>query len=730
MVKSLGMVTLAVRDKSSSRFLFSQSWYRVAGLVPKLRSHTQIHRHIYRGEDWYVLQDHSTGRFHRFTPEAYLIIGFMDGVRTVDDIWKAACARLGDDMPGQDEVIDLLVQLNSVDALQSDILPDVGDLHQRYTRQKRSKWLSAIYSPVALRFPLFDPERFLQYTKRLVNPLFGWPGAIVWSLFVIYAFVLAGMHWGELTGNISDRVLSVENLVLLWFIYPVVKAFHEFGHAYAVKRWGGEVHEMGVMLLVFVPVPYVDASASSAFRSKYERMLVGGAGILVEVFIAALAMVVWVNVEPGALRAVAFNVIILTTFSTLLFNGNPLLRFDAYYVLSDFLEIPNLGAKANKYAGYLFRRYLVGSDDSDNPASTRSEAAWLLTYAVTSFVYRIFITIRIILFVAGKFFVLGLLIALWTGINSVVIPIYKGLRSFINNPQIKSAKARVYIISFVTVSLFLAFILWMPMPSFTMAEGVVWVSEDSRVHAGADGFIVRVVAEPGKHVVRGEVLIECEAPELTAQVKLSRARLKEMQARHRAAFSVDPAHALILEDEIRRQSAELASVTAELDALKVKSPNDGIFLMDRVIDMPGHYVTKGMPMAYVVDFSRTTVRVVVDQTEIERVTNSLRSVHARLSGDLSTRRPATLIRRVPAATKELPSLALSVEGGGGVALDPALSGAPQAFEKFFLLDLRVEGKMIERVGERVFVRFTHDPEPYATRWYRVIRRTFLRRFDV
>ena len=140
--------------------LFSISWYRVADLKPRLRSHVQIHRHTYRGKDWYILQDHSTGRFHRFSPEAYLIIGLMDGQRTLKEIWEAACERLGDDMPTQDEVIGLLAQLHRADALQSDIPPDIEDLHQRSIRQQRSRWLNVLRSPLSIRIPLVDPDRF------------------------------------------------------------------------------------------------------------------------------------------------------------------------------------------------------------------------------------------------------------------------------------------------------------------------------------------------------------------------------------------------------------------------------------------------------------------------------------------------------------------------------------------------------------------------------------------
>ena len=177
------------------------------------------------------------------------------------------------------------------------------------------------------------------------------------------AIFLAAHHWRELTADISDRILAVDNLLLIAVCYPVIKALHELGHGYAVKAFGGAVHEVGVMFLVFAPMPYVDASASSEFRSKWRRALVGAAGMGVEVFVAALALYVWLLVEPGLVRALAYNIMLIASVSTVLFNGNPLLRYDGYYILTDVLEIPNLWQRAARYWGYLVERYAFRSDE-------------------------------------------------------------------------------------------------------------------------------------------------------------------------------------------------------------------------------------------------------------------------------------------------------------------------------------------------------------------------------
>ena len=710
--------------------LFSESWYRVAELSPRLRSHAQIHRHTYRGKDWYVLQDHSTGRFHRFSEEAYHIIGLMDGRRTLDEIWEAACASLGDDMPTQEEVIRLLAQLHHADVLQTDMPPDIADLYKRQKREKRTLWLGQLRSPFAIRLPIFDPERFLKATQFLVRPLYGWIGMLVWCAVVISALILLGIHWDELTSNLADRVLALENLFLLWLIYPVVKTLHEFGHAYTVKHWGGEVHEMGIMFLVFVPIPYVDASSSSAFQEKHKRIIVGGAGIMMEAFLASIAMWVWVNVEPGAVRALAFNVMIIAGISTILFNGNPLLRFDAYYILSDYLEIPNFGSRSNRYIGYLCQRYLFNIKEVQNPVSAPGEAPWMVLYGIASFAYRIFIMIRIATFVASKFFMVGVVLAVWGFFSMLVMPLYKVLRYAFTDPAMQRKRGRILSVTGIIVGLLAIVVLAVPIPSFTVAEGVLWAPENSQVYAGSHGFVKRIIASPGQKVNRGDPLIICENPDLAAELEVLEARLKEFEARRRLSVTRDRTEAKILMDEIERIKAELDKKKDEKEDLIVRSPSNGILLLPNWKDLPDRFLRRGEPVGYVVDFSKVTARIVVPQRDVDRVRSETRLVVARLAETIHQEFPAFVKREVPAASNDLPSLALSLEGGGSLALDPREKEELKAFEKLFHFEIIISGSVLKTIGERVFVRFEHDPEPLVFRWYRAIRRTLLSKFSV
>jgi len=707
---------------------YSQSWYRVADLRLRLRAHVEIHRHVYRGEPWYVVQDHATGQFLRFSVEAHQLIGRMDGERTLAAIWEQACAELGDDMPTQDEVIELVGKLYRANLLQGSLPPDVEDLVRRGRKVRRARWLQQLSSPLGVRIPLLDPDRLLEASAPLARPLFSPLGALLWLVLVGSAALLAARHWQALGENLSDRVLSLENLAALWLLYPVIKALHELGHGYAVKRWGGEVHEMGIMLLVFVPVPYVDASAASAFASRRARMVVGAAGILVEALIAALAMLVWVAVEPGAVRALAFNTMLIAGLSTVAFNGNPLLRFDGYYVLADWLEIPNLAGRANRYLGYLFRRLALGVGDATSPAGSAGEALWLAGYAVLSFAYRIAVMAAIVVFVAGKYFVVGVALAVWSVIGVLVVPLTRTLAATLRDPEVRRRPLRASLALGGLAALAVTLVGWLPAPLTTTVEGVVWASEGSRVRAAENGFVRRVVAAPGSQVQAGEPLLITEEPGLDAELKVLAAQIAAAEARAAERLRA-PAERKVIDEELRYLRGRRSELEARRAALVIRSPAAGMVILPGADDLPGRFVTRGEFLGYVVDLARPALRVPVPEARIDLVRQRRLAVRVRFASHSERVYPAVVRQLAPAASRELPSAVLTVDGGGAIARDPAARDELRAFEPYFMLDLEVPGVPRRYVEERALVRFEHPPEPLAARWYRALRRLLLRRFD-
>jgi putative peptide zinc metalloprotease protein len=711
--------------------LFSPVWYRVAQLKPRLRSHVRLHRHHYRDQIWHILQDPLSGRHHRFSPTAYFMIGLWDGAHSVQQVWDLAHEKLTDDAPSQDEMIRLLSQLHNADLLICDLPPDTEELFKRHQSQQRKEQKQRFRNPLALRIPLWDPDTFLQRGLPLVRPLFSWLGGAIWLAVVVTAAVLTGMHWPALTTNMIDRVLTPQNLLLLWLLYPVVKGLHEFGHGFATKLWGGEVHTMGIMFLVLAPVPYVDASSATAFASKRQRIVVGAVGIMTELFIAALALFVWINSELGLVRTLAYNTLLIGAVSTLFFNINPLLRFDGYYILTDLIEMPNLASRAQRYLGYLIQRYGFGVSDAQPPNVGPGERVWFVGYGIAAFVYRLLIMGVIILLVAGKFFIIGVLLALWATWTMLALPVYKQLVFLFTSPQLRRHRARAVVSSSLLFVLVTTILLGLPVPLTTHAEGVIWLPEHAQVRPQGEGVVQRFLAEPDTTVSSGQPLFALEDPLLPAEINVLEAQLQELKAQYTSEWRNERVKANITQKKMETVQADLARARERQQALIVRSPTAGQFIVPQAQDLIGRFLKQGELMAYVADFSHITVRSVVSQTAIGLIRQGTENIDVKLAERITDTLPAVITRSVPGATDRLPSPALGTQGGGQIPVDPNDSENVKTLVSVFQIDLKLPAATpISGLGGRVFVRFDHGKEPLAFQWYRQIRQLFLKRFGV
>jgi putative peptide zinc metalloprotease protein len=714
-----------------SRALFSQQWYRVKDLCPRLRSHAEVHRQVFRDEVWYIIEDRATGAMQRVSEAGYRLVGLMNGRRTVDEIWRRAGELLGDALPSQEETIELLIRLHQADVLHAELPPDMLRVTERGAKTRHRRAMQSFKNPLAIRVPLLDPDGFLRSTLWAVRPFMGWFGAVVWVAAVGSALVLLALHGRELSANVADRVLTAGNLVHILATYPIIKALHELGHGYATRRWGGAVHEIGVMFLVFLPVPYVDASTASAFRSKWQRAGVAAAGIIVELFLAAIAMILWTALEPGLLRAMMLNVMLVAGISTLLFNGNPLLKFDGYYVLSDLAEIPNLGPRSNQYLLYLIQRYLFGLEDARSPALARGERGWFVVYGLASLVYRLAIMATIILFVAGRFFEVGLALALWALVLLVAVPTAKGLHFVVASPRLEGRRRRAVTVT-VVVGLVLAWTLGTrPVPRATVVEGIVWAPEHAIANAGADGFVAEVIGAPGQRLAPGDPILRIEDPLLDARISLLESRVGELELRRLVALSGEPAELDIAKQELALAEEELDLATDLAGERLLASEGDGVLLLPGAEELVGRFVRKGDTLAYVVGPNDAIIRAVVGQDEVDLVRRETRAVSVRLASRPMEVHPARVLRAAPQATNVLPSPALATSGGGRLPLDPAAQDGLRSLESLFVFDLDLtDGTSLMSIGERVHVRFEHEPAPIIDQVWRSLRQIFLRDLNV
>src|SRR5437868_1869274 len=301
---------------------FSESWYRVVGLKPKLRGTAQISRQYYRGERWYVVRDPAGNQFHRLSDAAYRFVGLLDGRRTVGEAWDLVGGQLADDAPTQPEVIQILSQLYAANLVETDIPPDATVLLRRHKQFQKRQWQGRLMNILFPRIPLWDPDRFLKRWLPLARVFLSKFGAVLWFAVVISAIALLVPVWGDLKDaakSTIDLQAKPENALLLWLTFVAIKFIHECGHAFATRRFGGEVHEMGIMFLVFIPTPYVDASTAWAFPSRWARMFVGAGGMIFELFVASLCAFFWYATRhSGSIwTQLAYNAMLIASVTTI-----------------------------------------------------------------------------------------------------------------------------------------------------------------------------------------------------------------------------------------------------------------------------------------------------------------------------------------------------------------------------------------------------------------------------
>ncbi|MEA2657403.1 MAG: putative peptide zinc metalloprotease protein, partial [Chloroflexota bacterium] len=625
---------------------FSPTWYRVSQLKPQIQPHVEVHRHRYRGVTWYVLHDKVTGRVHRFTPATYLLIGKMNGEQTVDELWKAAAIDLGEHAPSQDEVIRLLSRLHSTDLMQSDHASETSELLERLTKHRWSKLGRSFKNPLAITLSLVDPNRLLDKIIGLLRPLGARLFVILWLALVLPAVVLLALHWREWSESLPERTLATENLMLLTLVFPAVKLLHELGHGLTLKAFGGTVHDAGVMLLVFMPVPYLDASASLSFRSKYRRALVGAAGMLVELVLAAIAVYFWLFAELGLVKAVAFDVILIAGFSTLVVNGNPLLRFDGYYILTDLLEIPNLGSRSNNYWSVTLERLLFGVRTRRADSVLPSERPWLLAYAPLAYVYRVIVFVGIALFVATEYLAVGVAIAIWSLFINFIAPIGRVVYHLVTSPTLMDRRGRAIAIATGVCLVVVAVIMLVPAPLSTVSEGILWLPEEAQVRAGTSSFIRRLEVASGAKVEAGDTLFQLFEPSLAAQLLAQQERVAEIETRLRADEVEDRAKAAVTRQELEAERSELRRLSTRADRLVVRSARAGTFVALNPDDAEGRYVQEGAMIGFIVGDEPWIVRAVVRQDYIDLVLHHLRKVHAKIVDRLSETFDASIIREV------------------------------------------------------------------------------------
>lgn len=703
--------------------LLSSHWYRVANLRPRLRGHIESKRQSRRGEVWHLLINPANHRVHRINCTAYGFIGRCDGKLTSQQIWDALFATDADAVPAQDEIIGILGRLFDADLIQFDVIPDLAMIHARGSSARHGERKVRL-NPLAFRVPLFDPTALLRRMGFVLNDSIV---AVILALgiaLIALALPLALANLGWLRAHAETWLGTPRYIVAMCLAYPVMKACHELAHALAIRRWGGEVRQVGIALLMLMPVPYVDARAASSFRSARHRALVSAAGIFVELVLAALALLAWLNLQPGWLADLSFAIFFIGAFSSLIVNGNPLLRFDGYHVLCDALALPNLALRSAAWWAAKLRKSAGIVAPGIHPA--RGELPWLVAFAPLSLVYRIWLSLLLIGWLGGIHLLLGL------GVAAVVVYglLIKPFVSFVAGIRFDGYLCITPWRRWLAVSAPLI-MMAIPVPFTTTAQGLTWVPEHATARAESDGFLAELPVADGNRVTAGTVLARLDNEDLRVERDRAAGQLLAQQTNMFAqAQRVSPERVRELTEAMQSTRNELEVLDRRLSGLTVTARGDGHLVMPRQSDRLGALVTRGESLGYVLDpTAPLLIRVALPHEQALLVRERTRKIAVLLPEDPFTTWTARADGEMSGATRELPGAALGVTSGGVVVTDPADSRHLKSWEPVVWMDVVIPDLPSTRIGTRVEVRFDHGWAPLAMQIGRRAQQVLLSHFN-
>jgi putative peptide zinc metalloprotease protein len=709
---------------------FSESWYRVVNLRPKLRATAQISRQYYRGERWYVVRDPAGNQFHRLSDAAYRFVGLLDGRRTVGEAWDLVGGQLEDDAPTQPEVIQILSQLYAANLIETDISPDATILLRRHKKQLQRKMQGRLMNLMFPRIPLWDPDAFLKRWLPLVRPFISKFGAVLWLLVVGLAIALLAPEWPRLKAATAEAFNISENphyVLYGYAVFVVIKFIHELGHAFACRRFGGEVHEMGIMFLVFIPTPYVDASTAWSFPNKWARMFVGLGGMVIELFVAALLAIFWVFATPNTLPSlIACYGMLIASITTIIFNINPLLRYDGYYILSDWLEIPNLQQKSREYTLGLIKRH-VFRIKPQQPLPPIRQRFWLFFYSIFSTVYRLFIGIMIIVMVAFQIPVLGMMMAIAGVITWFVVPIVKLFKYLTIEPELHRKRPRAWAFTGAVTAAIVVLVGMIQFPVRVRTEGAVEPLNREVLHARSGGFVQRVVARHGDKLKAGDVILICENDDLAAERDRLAAEVEAI--RIRMLGTLDPALREIASRRLASLEERRAKTQRQIDDLTIRAIIDGELIAPRIEQMVGRFIGQGQEVATIAQYDQLLIRAALDQSDAELAMQEWRKktlAEIRLVSDVRREFVSEEYEIIAAAVAELPDNLLSQHGGGQHQIDARDPHGRRALRPPFEMRVLLPNGNAEYVpGQRAYIRLTVDEQPLlwqgARRFWQLIQ---------
>jgi putative peptide zinc metalloprotease protein len=516
------------------------------------------------------------------------ILRHVDGTRSIADLLGLLNSAWPEREFTREDVEDFLAQLiqNQLVVRTSTSRIPAGT---RTTIPATAKAGFRIGSLLRFQLRLIDPTPYLNRLEPIIRRLFSRESGFALMVLVVVALAIVFLRFDQLAKNLPGPwdFFGPDNLLLLLASFVIVKTLHELGHAFAARRFGAECHEAGVMLMMFTPLLYTNVT-DAWILDRRSRLMITAAGMLVELTLASVATILWFAASPGIFKAMLANVMVLCTVGTIVFNGNPLLRFDGYFLLTDFAGLPNLSQRASHRLQQFWSFLLLGRTE----VRADREPPFVLAYGICSGIYRISLSLAILLMLYHLFDhwnlrIIGLALTTMATASMIALPLFSSFSSLL--AEILHQKQRGYLLmrSCFILAL-LAAGLFVPLPHSVIVPCVV-EPVGRPIYATMSGEL-KSSAVYGQIVAPGDVLA------VTSDLKLLQGRahlqgeVKLLQTRVRA-YELDRTgtqSALLPEARKMLDSAQrrVDQFEAELKRLATTSPTNGLLMPPRATPLP------------------------------------------------------------------------------------------------------------------------------------------------
>ncbi len=705
------------------RKIFHESWYRLAESKITLRASVRVHRQVYRGVLWYVLYEPFTNQYYRLPQGAYEFISKLSSRKTVGEVWNDLLNSGMENVPSQGEVIEMLSQLYQSNMLLYEGVDDGMMLFDRNKKKVQKKVKATLLNIFFLKVPVFDPEFMLRRLKWLINILLSVPFALVW----LAAIIVAAKYGIENFDTLKDQThgfLSPSNIGWVYVCTVIVKLLHEFGHSAVVKKYGGEVHTVGVMFMLLAPLPYMDASASWSFRKKWHRVFVGAGGMLFEFFIAAVALILWANLGGGILKALAYNVFIICSVSTVLFNINPLMRFDGYYILTDLLDMPNLQQRSVSHLKYLLERYVFRKYDAENVAESWNERFVYTFYGIASAIYRFFLFAGLVIAISEHYLILSFIMGTLLCLTMLVIPFGKFLKYIFAGPALAQVRGRAVFTTLFVLASLVGVLFYLPVPDTFTAPGVIEATRYENGIVGESGMVTDVKHISNDYLHVGDTLMVLKNPELDYKIEEKQGEISEANQMYYRALENAPENMLPIKIRLNVLNQGLNDLLERQKRLTLVAGMDGVLSAGDIENYVGKYIKKGDSVGLLLDTNSFDFVAVVSQEDVSRLFSGVtHKTSIRLNGDAFTELSTDSIQVIPTAQDKLPSNALGWHGGGDI--ETKTNGySEQTAEPVYLVRTRLldkDGRVLKMHGRSGKIRFDLGTKPLALQGIRKVR---------